>query len=1541
MESNASSGVDDTNPVDREGDGRYFKYDDGEGDGRYFKYYDERMDLPFSGEGGMEPLLPPTQISSFESFGYINEMINKDNFEPKAEKMKIVDDIISNLNVDVVCPSGYDFPGQKNLQPKHLSKDSHFFSCNRLGIKVAGKRVVVRSEPRKFVTLEALSHQCGVPNKKGQLVVKGSYVLQANSVSVVSCQLLDRHRYKSVFVSGTAATEDGECQITEGIYDRDDRGIVKILVGNTTDSTRGLARGSVFSCDLLAPTQMKVAKSKLDHGIVQEMEDAPEEDSVTADDVMDKKADSATFEELWSKLKLDENDILNQNQDIRRKTRRLIHDYQDIFSYSAPGETDLVELDLKLKPGTQPIRQKFRPLNPKMEEDLDKQIKDWLTQGVIEESDSPWSSPLVPVKKKDGSVRWAVDYRRVNNSLVQDSFPLPRIQTLLEKAGGHQVYSTLDATQAYFNIRINPKSRKVTAFATPSHLYHFIRMPFGISTAPAVYSRFIAAALNRLGTRGINVYLDDVLLYSMTLTEHLERMREVFEAHRTAGVKLKPSKTFLFQSKVAYLGHMLSSDGISMIDSYMDRIKEWPVPTTTKELNTMLGFFGYYRSFIKSFASLTAEMNEQKKKLKLEWTPTMDENFKTLKEEFLKSPVRAPPRFNSPEPFQLTTDYSSTAIAAVLSQVQDGEERVIGCMGRKCTGAEKRYPSWKGEMSAIIYGIRKFHHILSYKKFIINTDSKALTYFNSLKANAGMVSRWAEELQSYDFTVLHRPGRLNVNADCLSRRVGMPEPEPEEEQEQAEYVGTIDTPEEIDFGKDLQREIILKRQAEDEILKMVRIWVCQGHVPEKKDLRGLHQDAQQYAQRFETIKIQEDGILAQEIDTALGYKVRILVPSSLQEAVFNISHQHSSAGHFGVVATAARIRRNFWYPGMSTDIRTRVGTCLECLAKVTKEKLAAGVHIPQKSGFPLQTLFVDLVGPLPLTAKGHQYILSVQDGYSRFICLYPLVSKEAKGVVNTLVDQHIKLFGCPGRIHSDNGTEFVNTLMTGMKKRLEICHTRGPPYNPQSNQVERFHKTLASMLRVLLPREDTEWDQHLAAITLAYNTKVNQSTGVTPSLAFLGREAKLPVDLVIRTPDAEFETQDHGVRHMLSRYNKVYNYYSKRQEGCIRRNAKRYAGTAHYEIGDEVWYLSSRRVPGKPAKLTDHWTGPWVVESKVADVLYRIRPKDPNSPHKTMTANVSRMKKMARKSDRDKIPNNIAFDREEEDSDGEELHSEAPHTSIHVPVYTPSHYPMMRDVGAPAPRQADRVEERMDPPQLPQVVQDAITPPPQEAPTVDAPVVMEEALTASTSGEGATGIKRGREETPAPFVEDSNKRRDTQEREKGTWGRFKQDMKEYEAVALEDPSPPSTDDEMGHLAPFPLNTLCIPIKSGARAPYKATKYSAGYDIYIPTTTQLPPGKITAVDLGLSLALPANTYLQLASRSGLAKKGIQVIAGIIDPDYRGSIKVLFVNNTNQPFTFHKGQRCCQALLIRFENAVFKAVDVLPGTERGSGGFGHTG
>ncbi|MCP3668553.1 MAG: hypothetical protein GY696_39745, partial [Gammaproteobacteria bacterium] len=339
------------------------------------------------------------------------------------------------------------------------------------------------------------------------------------------------------------------------------------------------------------------------------------------------------------------------------------------------------------------------------------QLEAWKRDDVIKVSSSPWASPLVPVRKKDGTVRWAVDFQKLNAALEQDPYPLPKISTLLERSGGHRVYSTLDATAAYFNIEIEPESRKLTAFSTPEGLYQFRRMPFGISTAPAVYSRFIAAAMNPLGSEVCDSYLDDIIAYNDEVADHVHQLRQIFDAHRTADIKLKPKKTQLFRASIDFLGHRLSREGIGMIPSYVDRIRDWPDLKSVADLTSLLGFFGYYRSFITTFAARTADMNSQRKAKKLEWTEEMGKELQALKEEFEGAPIRAVPRFDSEEPFQLTTDFSMKAISAILSQKQDGEERLIAAVGRKTADAEKRYPSWKGEASAVVYGIREFHHI--------------------------------------------------------------------------------------------------------------------------------------------------------------------------------------------------------------------------------------------------------------------------------------------------------------------------------------------------------------------------------------------------------------------------------------------------------------------------------------------------------------------------------------------------------------------------------------------------------------------------------------------------------------------------------------------------------------------------------------------------------------------------------------------------------------------------------------------------------------
>ena len=1345
---------------------------------------------------------------------------------------------------------------------------------------------------------------------------------------------------------------------------------------------------------------------------------------------------SKGFHWLWKELKLHENEILAKHPAVKERVKQIIWRYRKVFSQDGEiGETDLTEMRLKLKPNVEPIRAKVRDLNPAMEAELNKTLDTWMSQGVIEKSDSPWSSPLVPVKKKDGTIRWCVDYRGLNKCLEGDSFPLPKIQGLLDRAGGHQYYSILDATSAYFHIRIHPDSRKYTAFCSPTGLYQFTRVPFGLMTAPACYSRFIAAALNKLGTRGINVYLDDVLLFSNKLMEHVDRLEEVLAAHEEAGIKLKPSKTSLFQSEVQYLGHLLSAKGIAMIPEYVTNIVNWPIPRTVKQLNSMLGFFSYYRQFIPNFATLTDEMNAQRRAKVLKWTPAMTEKLEKLKSLFLEHPIRSVPRFDDPEPFELTTDFSSTALGAVLSQKQDGAERLIAAAGRKCTTAEGNYPAWKGELAAVIYGLRKFHSILSYRTFILNTDSSVMQSLDNLRPAVKIVSRWLTELQGYDFKVKHRPGRLNTNADALSRSDHLPEATAADLSDDMEYIDYISQDELIQGLQELEaadegtsalehllegerddllspmtssdlnldRQVIFKAQVDDPILREVRSWVAAGRAPSKEDLRGKTRDLQVYRNHFESLQLGEDGLLFQHIETFFGLQTRILVPESLRARIFQWGHESAMAGHFGQSATLARLRRNWFYPGMYTDVNSRVNVCHSCLAKVTSAKLKSGIHVPQTNSYPMQNLNIDLVGPLPATREGYRYILSVQDGFSRFIMLFPLKTKETAEVTQTLMDRVISVFGCPLMLHSDQGREFTSNMMKDLWKELQVKQTWTPPYNPNSNPVERFHRTLSGMMRTILEREDKEWPKALPSISLAYNSKTNSSTGVTPSLAFTGREVKIPVDLVIGVPHQEARSVHEHVRVMLDRYQKIFQHVTTVQDGVIRRNAAQYAGNeAQYTVGDQVWYLTARLVPDKPKKLTNSWTGPWEVVSRVTPVIYKIKGTAVNGRKVFQTdAHIGRLRPCHQPKS-----SNIPLDIDQYAPEDEYSETLAPPRSKHIPVNisndftfgdTTTHTPRSHTTHThglppthaqtPQSRQPDILEEPVTAGQ-PQGVQDVVQDPVvQESMQVEpslAPEGVEGGGGSPVEGEGFVQVpdiaKQGGE--VEHHARAQNRRGEVRPQpgssktHTGQHDQHTDQHREHPRGVIRGHSP--TTDSSG--APTPqarpvapkfrkriraratdvirdahklskaaqstdssdvdMAQLFVHIKKGSQLPVRATAQAAGYDLAAVENITLPARTVTAVHTGLAVELPPDTFLSLQSRSGLARDGVITVAGVIDPDFRGEIKCLLFNTTNSPYNIKAGQKITQGIFLPFSSAEFVVKDELTATGRGVRGFGHT-
>ena len=392
-----------------------------------------------------------------------------------------------------------------------------------------------------------------------------------------------------------------------------------------------------------------------------------------------------------------------------------------------------------------------------------------LNIGVIQPSSSEWASPPVLIRKKDGKVRWCIDYCALNNATIKDAFPLPNISECLDVLGDTMFFSTLDMSSGYYQIPIREEDRDKTAFLTKYGLFEHCRMPFGLCNAPATFQRAMMLVLKGLTWKEVLAYLDDIMILGKSFEDHLNNIIEVFKRFRDRNLKLRAKKCLLFQTEVGFLGKRVSKSGIAVNPDSMETIQNWPIPTDVKEVQRILGMANYHRAHIKDFSHIASPLHGLTKKgVKFEWTNEHQVAFDLLKKALLSSPVLSFPR-NSGEPFILDTDASGVAIGAELLQVQDGQEKVISYGSYSLTPAQRNYCTTRKELLAMVRFTRQFRHYLLGRQFYVRTDHNCMTWLMGFKYPTGLLARWLEELSQFDMVVIHRKGIDHGNADALSR----------------------------------------------------------------------------------------------------------------------------------------------------------------------------------------------------------------------------------------------------------------------------------------------------------------------------------------------------------------------------------------------------------------------------------------------------------------------------------------------------------------------------------------------------------------------------------------------------------------------------------------------------------------------------------------------------------------------------------------------------------------------------------------------------
>ena len=417
---------------------------------------------------------------------------------------------------------------------------------------------------------------------------------------------------------------------------------------------------------------------------------------------------------------------------------------------------------------SQPIKQ--RPYkNPlALQAELDKQINDMLEAGIVSPSSSPWSSPIVIVPKRDGSQRICIDYRKLNKTLIKDSFPLPRIEDILATLGKAQFFTTLDLKSGYHQISVAPEDREKTAFCTRTSLYQFNVLPFGIASAPAIFQRMISKVLHGIEGKYYMAYIDNILIYSETFEDHLKHLEDVFVRLEKANLCLNKKKCHFVKSEIEYLGHIVSPQGLKPNPEKVRAIQTLDPPTTIKGVRSFLGLSGYYRNFIPKYSSVAKSLFKlTRKNKKFVWDNDTQEAFDYLKQKLIEAPILGYPDIT--KPYSLYTDASDFSIGGILTQDTSEGEKVICYVSHQLTSSRLHYPVIEKECFAIIYCLTKLRQYLLGAKVTVYTDHAPLKSLFTAEMKNTRVQRWAILLDEYQVDIKYRQGIHNGRADMLSR----------------------------------------------------------------------------------------------------------------------------------------------------------------------------------------------------------------------------------------------------------------------------------------------------------------------------------------------------------------------------------------------------------------------------------------------------------------------------------------------------------------------------------------------------------------------------------------------------------------------------------------------------------------------------------------------------------------------------------------------------------------------------------------------------
>ncbi|GBG87012.1 hypothetical protein CBR_g44465 [Chara braunii] len=783
-------------------------------------------------------------------------------------------------------------------------------------------------------------------------------------------------------------------------------------------------------------------------------------------------------------------------------------------------------------------------MSPGELDELRRQLKELVEKGWIRPSVSPYGSPVLFVpKKKEGTLRMCIDCRGLNAITVKNREPLPRIDDLLDRVQGCRYFSKIDLKSGYHQIAIWPEDQHKTAFQTRYCLYEFVVMPFGLCNAPGTFQRAMNRIFQDYLDKFVIVYLDDILIFSKTVEEHVAHLDKVLSLQRQHKFKINGEKCEFGRTRVLYLGHDISAEGLKPDDAKVASICDWPRPQSVTEMRSFLGMTGYYRDFVENYSIVATPLTDLTRlDTPWEWTERCEAAFRHLNHALTHYEVLKLP--DPDKPFIVTTDASQYGIGAKLAK-----------------------STHEKELYAVYKALTHWRHYLLGRFFILRTDHQTLRWMRTQPVLSDALKRWIEVIEEYDFETQYIKGEYNKVADALSRR--------------PDFSGALIT--EFNLADNVTQSLV-EAYREDPLMSEI--------------IRRLEAKDKVTSPEFELV----NGLLFLE---KAGNK-RLCVPNSESLRSLFLGECHDATDHFGYKKTTANLLQQFWWPTLMRDGKLYVETCQVCQRDKLRTQAPFGLlkplPIPERRG---ESLSMDFMDTLITSKSGMRYIYVIVDRFSKFarLVVMPATAK-TEYVIKMFKENWVRDFGLPKSIVIDRDVRFTSELWKAAAAeqgtQLQMTSGNRPEagnHLEANGQAEQMNRGVQHLLRHYIKPNQVDWDEKLALITSLCNNAVHSATGVSPNSLLLTFRPRLPSDFLLpdNQPTAAPGTSEFAYRYEYLMQQAVEQMHKAQTAMIESENKHRRPST--FQIGERVWVKSSElgQEHGISLKLMPQYFGPWEV----------------------------------------------------------------------------------------------------------------------------------------------------------------------------------------------------------------------------------------------------------------------------------------------------------------------------------------------------------